>query len=155
MPIFISLIYIKCGPGDHVWHTFYARRTHDDDLHAVETPCPVCGAAAADQEIVHIMGLDYFLSEEERDAYVEDQSMQTYDHYAETHVGGSAMSLEDAEKCLLQGQAENETCCICLEPVGTACVQLRACNHAFHRECVLKWLTECSATCPLCKKNVF
>ena len=53
-------------------------------------------------------------------------------------------------------------CCICLEDLnedaasassGRSVVSL-PCGHMFHKGCVAKWLTEKSATCPLCKQQL-
>jgi hypothetical protein len=49
-------------------------------------------------------------------------------------------------------------CTICLEAVaqGAEVISLPCC-HQFHRECITPWLRQqgASATCPMCKKNVF
>lgn len=49
-------------------------------------------------------------------------------------------------------------CSICLESLTTesneSCVRIKACGHIFHRNCIEKWLRECRACCPLCKKEL-
>ncbi|KAJ2490035.1 hypothetical protein IWW37_003510 [Coemansia sp. RSA 2050] len=52
--------------------------------------------------------------------------------------------------------AEPESCSICLSNIkaGDPLVFLIPCNHAFHDECVGKWLMEKSTLCPLCKTDM-
>lgn len=60
-----------------------------------------------------------------------------------------------------------ESCPICLEPVDTNCktktgrsVQLKPCNHVFHRKCAKQWFVseamrgKVTPTCPLCRSQV-
>lgn len=46
-----------------------------------------------------------------------------------------------------------ETCSICLEECGKA-VQLRACKHIFHENCIFKWFDK-NYFCPLCRRNIY
>tara|TARA_B100000131_G_scaffold301151_1_gene323102 strand:- start:176 stop:775 length:600 start_codon:yes stop_codon:yes gene_type:complete len=49
----------------------------------------------------------------------------------------------------------NDMCPICYEKFNTGeNVILLNCNHNFHKDCVEKWLCECSNTCPLCKYKI-
>jgi Ring finger domain len=49
-----------------------------------------------------------------------------------------------------------DACTICLEEyaVGEK-VRCLPCNHCFHARCICKWLVERSATCPLCKIDLY
>lgn len=53
------------------------------------------------------------------------------------------------------GVGEEHACSICLDEFvrGDAVRQL-PCKHIFHDDCVAKWLTERSSTCPLCKLDL-
>lgn len=46
-------------------------------------------------------------------------------------------------------------CCICLDAVpSTRCKRLQ-CGHSFHRQCIRKWFTRGSLTCPMCRTVCF
>lgn len=48
-----------------------------------------------------------------------------------------------------------DSCSICLEDFTDNGIQMvLPCAHAFHPQCVKKWLTMHSSTCPLCKQDV-
>mmetsp|Transcript_28807 Transcript_28807/g.66406 ORF Transcript_28807/g.66406 Transcript_28807/m.66406 type:complete len:268 (-) Transcript_28807:100-903(-) len=50
-----------------------------------------------------------------------------------------------------RAEANFGNCSICLENMGKgAMVTVLNCQHAFHRHCIKKWLTESRALCPLC-----
>ncbi|KAJ3093897.1 hypothetical protein HDU96_001976 [Phlyctochytrium bullatum] len=44
--------------------------------------------------------------------------------------------------------------CICPYEKGDVLVPLSFCSHVYHSECLLPWLTQTSATCPLCRAHV-
>jgi len=48
-----------------------------------------------------------------------------------------------------------QECAVCLSPFSEKelVVQL-PCRHMFHSACIIKWLTECRKTCPLCGEAV-
>mmetsp|Transcript_9032 Transcript_9032/g.14650 ORF Transcript_9032/g.14650 Transcript_9032/m.14650 type:complete len:135 (-) Transcript_9032:143-547(-) len=49
--------------------------------------------------------------------------------------------------------AKVQNCCICLEDqVVGQLVRRLPCMHAFHRECIDRWLQE-KSSCPICKKS--
>ena len=52
--------------------------------------------------------------------------------------------------------AIDETCTICLDEFEAGDrLRYLPCGHAFHSKCILKWMTERSATCPLCKVDYY
>ena len=46
-----------------------------------------------------------------------------------------------------------DPCAICLEECGSA-VRLRACEHIFHENCILKWFQK-RYVCPMCRCNIY
>jgi len=49
-----------------------------------------------------------------------------------------------------------DSCSICLdEYVAGDKIRCLSCTHAFHSRCIAKWLIERSATCPLCKTDLY
>lgn len=44
-------------------------------------------------------------------------------------------------------------CAICCDTDGPDWVKL-PCGHAFHRDCVVKWLTDYKAQCPMCRQSI-
>merc|ERR1712137_373727 len=66
------------------------------------------------------------------------------------------LSEEDVNEladCQVDDQ-DSSVCAICLAEIhnGGPAVSL-PCQHSFHRQCVTKWLSECAATCPVCKQS--
>lgn len=57
----------------------------------------------------------------------------------------------------LQDVQLDQECSICLEEyeVSDKIRILPHCKHTFHARCIAKWLTERSATCPLCKDDLY
>lgn len=53
--------------------------------------------------------------------------------------------------------ADMDCCSICLDEyeVGDRVRCIDPCNHTFHSKCIGKWLVERSATCPLCKFDLY
>lgn len=51
--------------------------------------------------------------------------------------------------------ADHHSCAICIEEyqVGET-LRVLPCSHKFHTECIVPWLTERQASCPLCKYDV-
>uniref|UniRef100_A0A0E0MIW2 RING-type domain-containing protein n=1 Tax=Oryza punctata TaxID=4537 RepID=A0A0E0MIW2_ORYPU len=60
------------------------------------------------------------------------------------------------ERLLLRPKEDEEDCVICLqsEKEEDERVMLPGCAHAFHKDCVVKWLRN-HTTCPLCRSHVF
>jgi len=64
--------------------------------------------------------------------------------------------LEEAEQGLVTVALDEEiTCPICLEPLKlgeeVAWSKLKKCHHAYHYECITKWLFEGNMHCPVCR----
>jgi len=59
----------------------------------------------------------------------------------------------DALPCVSASSCGETECRICLDALepGDKVLKL-ACKHAFHRDCLLKWLTEYRGICPLCQQ---
>ena len=55
---------------------------------------------------------------------------------------------ELVESVTLDGE---ETCHICLEDLTGDAVRLRRCGHSFHKDCLMPWISNHHATCPLCR----
>lgn len=48
-----------------------------------------------------------------------------------------------------------EQCCVCISTCRDGEEMRRLpCGHAFHRDCVDRWLARCRRTCPLCRLHV-
>jgi len=79
---------------------------------------------------------------------------------------GSRLVYSDEEESLEWGEGERvflqpseeflDECVICLDDyeIGDA-LRCLPCGHAFHSNCIAKWLIERSATCPLCKEDLY
>lgn len=53
------------------------------------------------------------------------------------------------------GQAAAAGCCVCISGFRDGEeVRRLPCGHAFHRDCVDRWLLSCRRTCPLCRVYV-
>lgn len=47
---------------------------------------------------------------------------------------------------------QGPSCAVCLESIVLPCkISILPCGHPFHQECIMPWLTERQACCPLCK----
>ena len=47
----------------------------------------------------------------------------------------------------------DDTCVVCLESFDTEVTVKLACKHKFHKDCIVRWVTQ-NTTCPLCKKDI-
>ncbi|TVU01126.1 hypothetical protein EJB05_53425, partial [Eragrostis curvula] len=53
------------------------------------------------------------------------------------------------------GRGQVEQCCVCISTCRDGEEMRRLpCGHAFHRDCVDRWLARCRRTCPLCRLHV-
>ena len=70
--------------------------------------------------------------------------------------GGRRVQHRSERTPLLGDRMKNDSCCICLELFedNAELVEL-SCSHAFHTDCIRKWLLDKSTTkCPLCNFHV-
>jgi len=52
-------------------------------------------------------------------------------------------------------QELNKNCSICFDDFEPSSkVKVLPCEHGFHKECITRWLTKESYTCPVCRKPV-
>ncbi|KAJ2008048.1 hypothetical protein GGI06_005296, partial [Coemansia sp. S85] len=72
----------------------------------------------------------------------------------QTEYKGDGKPKADTADSLLLAEPESCSICLCNVKAGDPLVFLVPCNHAFHDECVGKWLMEKSTLCPLCKTDM-
>jgi len=61
------------------------------------------------------------------------------------------------DKAAHVGDDDNDTtliCAICLDDEVPKAFSVLPCQHRFHTECIIPWLTERHANCPLCKYDM-
>ncbi|KAJ2061005.1 hypothetical protein GGI17_003344 [Coemansia sp. S146] len=77
-------------------------------------------------------------------------------HSTATQADGQNGSQPNSDTTDSSPFVEPESCSICLSSIkaGDPLVFLIPCNHAFHDECIGKWLMEKSTLCPLCKTDM-
>ena len=46
-----------------------------------------------------------------------------------------------------------QSCSICQEQIASGGVQLRVCQHVYHRECIQTWF-QASCRCPVCRRDI-
>lgn len=65
----------------------------------------------------------------------------------------SKASVEALEKFEFHGRHDSSSkCVICMEEMLTGCeVTPMPCSHIFHGDCITKWLSHSSHTCPVCR----
>ncbi|OEL17703.1 hypothetical protein BAE44_0021278 [Dichanthelium oligosanthes] len=71
-----------------------------------------------------------------------------------TKVSGAAA---DGERCQRCGGHDRAAwyCCVCISACGDGEeIRTLPCGHAFHRDCVDRWLARRRRTCPLCRTHV-
>lgn len=113
--------------------------------HAFPRPRPGLGPAP---ELAHFM-LQY------RDLRPEDFDLLSKLDEGVPRRGTAPLSLVERLPRVRSRACGSAECGVCLSAFATdvEVVQL-PCRHAFHAECISKWLTEFRSTCPLCATTV-
>lgn len=57
--------------------------------------------------------------------------------------------------CQKEATGVMRVCPICLDAVSCDVLELRACNHQFHSECITKWFVKGRIVCPCCRLDQF
>ena len=47
----------------------------------------------------------------------------------------------------------DDECSICLQTLNSQKIKVLPCEHTFHTDCILEWLTNTN-TCPICRKSI-
>jgi hypothetical protein len=50
-------------------------------------------------------------------------------------------------------QTASSPCAICQEPISSAGARIRACQHEYHRSCIVNWFSM-SVRCPVCRHDI-
>ena len=105
-------------------------------------PCANCGAFALQNICEHCD------TPSENATY--EELMEWEARHAESK--GSAHGLDSYAPYAVKVK---NTCSICLDDmqIGDCAVTVR-CGHSFHQQCISKWVTESSPTCPVCQLDV-
>jgi len=84
----------------------------------------------------------------------EDAKSLPEEVFQEDHEGMEAASSRNTNTCKF---TTIQKCCpICINEFNSGDILkvLPPCQHSFHSECIIQWLTECKNCCPICMKQV-
>lgn len=114
--------------------------------HAFQRPRPGLGPAP---ELAHFM-LQY------RDLRPEDFDLLSKLDEGVPRRGTAPMSLVESLPRVRSRTCGSAECGVCLAAFGASDIEVvqLPCRHAFHPECISKWLTEFRSACPLCAASV-
>lgn len=77
-------------------------------------------------------------------------------HDSQMPIIGEDVSICHYEYSTPAGSLEDVDCAVCLCKMGEGGKEIRVlrCDHAFHRDCLDRWLGFKNAICPLCRQSV-
>jgi hypothetical protein len=114
-------------------------------------------------QVLHLPEVTYFEESDTLTKSVEEQKSSTTLNTCESIEANQLLEqilCQPVSSCSKKGQCSeskqtNTMCSICLEEYADGEVlRVLPCNHNFHTCCIVPWLTEQQANCPLCKHSL-